>query len=167
MYTPLLHKIISFLETIDPDRIQEFHNIKLSSIYSQLPPHTHPIKFINPFLPFPFTICQQYSVICRQICYHCPSTLMSLSFSVAPMFPTFAFISHMQPSIKILNNQGDIHGTLRWFGHIERMENEEFVKKVYQSSVEGHNRSGRPLRRWEDKVKESVSERGVRGNELK
>ncbi len=27
--------------------------------------------------------------------------------------------------------------TLRWFGHIERMGNEEFVKKVYMSSAEG------------------------------
>ncbi len=33
---------------------------------------------------------------------------------------------------------------------IERMENEEFVKKVYRSSVEGPNRRGRPLGRWEE-----------------
>ncbi len=44
--------------------------------------------------------------------------------------------------------------TLRWFGHIERMENDEFVKKVYLGSVEGPNRRGRPLGRWEDRVKE-------------
>ncbi len=46
---------------------------------------------------------------------------------------------------------------MRWFGHIERMENEELVKKVYRSSVEGPNRRGRPLGRWEDRVKEYVS----------
>ncbi len=34
------------------------------------------------------------------------------------------------------------------------------------SSVEGTNRKGRPLGRWEDRVKEYVSERGVRGNRL-
>ncbi len=56
--------------------------------------------------------------------------------------------------------------TLRWFGHVERMENEEFVKKVYRSSVEGPNRRGRPLGRWEDQVKVYVSERGARGNGL-
>ncbi len=50
--------------------------------------------------------------------------------------------------------------TLRWFGHIKRMGNEEFVK-VYLSSVEGTNRSGRPLGRWEDRVKEYESERKV------
>ncbi len=54
--------------------------------------------------------------------------------------------------------------TLRWFDHIERMENEEFVKKVYLSSVKGTNRRGRPVGRWEDRV--YVSERGVRGNGL-
>ncbi len=57
--------------------------------------------------------------------------------------------------------------TLRWFGHIERMENEEFVKTVYLSSVEGPNRRGRPLGRWEDRLKENVSERGMRRNGLK
>ncbi len=47
------------------------------------------------------------------------------------------------------------------------MGNEEFVKRVYLSSVEGVNRRGSwPLGRWEDKVKEYVSERGVRGNGL-
>ncbi len=47
--------------------------------------------------------------------------------------------------------------TLRWFGHIERMENEGFVM-VYRSSVEGPNRRERPLGRWEDRVKEYLSE---------
>ncbi len=57
--------------------------------------------------------------------------------------------------------------TLKWFGRIEKMENEESVKKTYyQSSVEGPNRRGRPLERWEDEVKEYVSERGVRGSGL-
>ncbi len=56
--------------------------------------------------------------------------------------------------------------TLRWFGHIVRMENEEFVKKVYLSSVKDPNRRGRPLGRWESRVKEYVSEREVRGNGL-
>ncbi len=45
------------------------------------------------------------------------------------------------------------------------MENEEFVK-MYQSSVEGPVRRGGPLGRWEDKVKEYMSEKGARGNGL-
>ncbi len=55
---------------------------------------------------------------------------------------------------------------MRWFGHIEGMGNEELVKEVYLSRVEGTNRRGRLLGRWEDRVKEYVSERGVRGNGL-
>ncbi len=47
-----------------------------------------------------------------------------------------------------------------------KSRNEEFVEKVYLSCVEGTNRRGRPLGRWEDRVKEYVSERGVRGNGL-
>ncbi len=46
------------------------------------------------------------------------------------------------------------------------MENQEFIKKVYLSRVEGPNRSGRPLGRWKDRVKKYVSSRGVRGNGL-
>ncbi len=56
--------------------------------------------------------------------------------------------------------------TLRWFGHIEMMGNEEFVNQAYLSSVESTNRRGRPLGRLKDRVKEYVSERGVRGNGL-
>ncbi len=52
--------------------------------------------------------------------------------------------------------------TLRCFGRIERMEYEDFVSKVFLSSVEGLRMRGRPLGRWEDRVKEYVSERGVR-----
>ncbi len=59
-----------------------------------------------------------------------------------------------------------IRSTLRWFNNIERMVNEEFVKKVYLSSAEGPSRMGRPLGRWEVRVKEYLGERGVRGNGL-
>ncbi len=56
---------------------------------------------------------------------------------------------------------------LRWFGHIERMNSEEFVKKVYVREIEGPSRRGRPLGRWKDRVKEYVSERGTsRGGKL-
>ncbi len=51
--------------------------------------------------------------------------------------------------------------TLRWFGHIERMGSEEFVKKVYMSESVGTNSRGRPLRRWRDRVKEYLCERGA------
>ncbi len=47
--------------------------------------------------------------------------------------------------------------TLRWFGYVQKMDNEEFAK-VYLSSVEGPRRRGRPLGRWEDRMKEYKSE---------
>ncbi len=46
------------------------------------------------------------------------------------------------------------------------MGNEEFVKKVYLGGVEGMSRRGRLLGRWEDRVKDYVSETGGRGNRL-
>ena len=33
---------------------------------------------------------------------------------------------------------------LRWFGHVERMEEGRLVKRVYQSDVIGVRRRGRP-----------------------
>ncbi len=44
---------------------------------------------------------------------------------------------------------------VRWFGHIGRMNSEEFVKKVYVSGIEDPGRRGR----WKDRVKEYMSER--------
>ncbi len=51
--------------------------------------------------------------------------------------------------------------TLRWFGHIERMGSEEFVKKVYMSESMGPDSRRRPLGRWRDRVKEYMCERGA------
>ncbi len=48
-----------------------------------------------------------------------------------------------------------------WFGHSERMNSEEFVKKVYVSETGGPSRRGRPLGRWKDRVKEYMSEKGA------
>ncbi len=51
--------------------------------------------------------------------------------------------------------------TLRWFGHIERMESEEFVKKVYMSESVSPNSRGRPPGRWKDRANKYISERGA------
>ncbi len=47
----------------------------------------------------------------------------------------------------------------RLFDHIEQMNNEEFVRKVYVSEIKYPSRRGRPLGRWKDRVKEYISER--------
>ncbi len=58
--------------------------------------------------------------------------------------------------------------SLRWFGHIERMESEEFVKKVYVSGGVGPNsRRGRPPGRRRDRVKKYMCKKGAtRGGRL-
>ncbi len=48
--------------------------------------------------------------------------------------------------------------TVRWFGHTERMNGEEFVNKMYVSEIEGPSMRGRPLGRWKDRIKEYMSE---------
>ena len=43
---------------------------------------------------------------------------------------------------------------LKWFGHVERMEEGRLVKRVNRANVEGNRGRGRPQRRWRDEVKE-------------
>ena len=50
---------------------------------------------------------------------------------------------------------------LRWFGHVERMEGQRLVKKIYRAEVEGNRRRGRPRRRWMDGVNGCLSESGL------
>ena len=50
---------------------------------------------------------------------------------------------------------------LRWFGHMERMNEERLVKQVFLSSVEGRSLRGRPRMGWLDGVKIAVGERGL------
>ena len=51
--------------------------------------------------------------------------------------------------------------TLRWFGHIERMKSEEFVKRMYMNKTVGPNSRGRPLGRLKDRVTGYMCERGA------
>jgi len=49
--------------------------------------------------------------------------------------------------------------TLRWFGHMERMQESEFTKKVYKSTIDGTGVRGRPPVKWENRVEEYMRER--------
>ena len=42
---------------------------------------------------------------------------------------------------------------LRWFGHVERMDNERLLKKVMNAKVDGKSARGRPRFGWMDGVK--------------
>ncbi|WP_435336460.1 hypothetical protein, partial [Klebsiella pneumoniae] len=52
---------------------------------------------------------------------------------------------------KSLNQQVE-ESILRWYGHVERMDDERTVKKIYKSDIVGRRRRGRPRRRWYDVV---------------
>ncbi len=51
------------------------------------------------------------------------------------------------------------HSTLRWFGHLERMDEKEMTKKIYRSKIDAGNVRGRPPVKWEDRVMKYVRER--------
>ena len=45
----------------------------------------------------------------------------------------------------------------RWFGHVERMDDERMAKKVYDPGVEEGRGRGRPTEVWMDGVKEALN----------
>ena len=52
-------------------------------------------------------------------------------------------------------------GFLRWFGHLERMENDRISKRVYVGGYAGSRSVGMKLKRWTDTVKDCSKRRGL------
>ena len=50
---------------------------------------------------------------------------------------------------------------LRWFSHVERMENDRIAKWVYLGECAGSLSVGRPRKSWIDNVKDCVGKRGL------
>jgi hypothetical protein len=50
---------------------------------------------------------------------------------------------------------------LRWFGHMERMDVNRLVKRMYNSECVGDRPVGRPKKRWIESLKECLTERNV------
>ncbi len=50
--------------------------------------------------------------------------------------------------------------TLKWFSHMERMEEGKMARRVYMSEIEVGNVRGRSPVKWRDRVQEYASERG-------
>ena len=50
---------------------------------------------------------------------------------------------------------------LRWFSHVERMDNEQLLKKVMNAKVDGRSARGRPRFGWMDGVKRALNDKGV------
>ena len=51
-------------------------------------------------------------------------------------------------------------GVLRWFGHVERMEDDRVFKRVCVGKCAGSRSVGRPRIRWIDTVKNCLKKRG-------
>ena len=47
---------------------------------------------------------------------------------------------------------------LRWFGHVERMDNERLLKKVMNAKVDGRSARRRPRFEWMDGVKRALND---------
>ena len=60
-----------------------------------------------------------------------------------------------------------MHSTLRWSGHVERMEDNRLARKVYESEMQEPRCRGKPHKGWMDGVKEVLSERGLNSQEVK
>ena len=62
--------------------------------------------------------------------------------------------------VKELSVRADQRG-LRWFGHMERMDEERLAKRVMKSEVSGRRARGRPRIGWMDGVTGALRVRGM------
>ena len=53
-------------------------------------------------------------------------------------------------------------GVLRCFGHMKRMEDDRFAKRVYEGECAGSRLVGRPQKRWIDTVNDFFKEKRFR-----
>ena len=56
---------------------------------------------------------------------------------------------------------------LRWFGHVERMDNERLLKRVLNAGVDGQRGRGRPRAGWMDGVKTALNKRRMNVREAR
>ncbi|KAI5715312.1 hypothetical protein M8J77_013954 [Diaphorina citri] len=55
---------------------------------------------------------------------------------------------------------------LRWFGHVERREEDYVGKRTAEIQVAGRRGRGRPKKRWKNCVHQDLREKGLNGNEV-
>ena len=54
---------------------------------------------------------------------------------------------------------------LVWYGHVERREEDHYLKRVANMEIPGRRRRGRPKTRWKDSVRRDMKEVGVTSDE--
>jgi len=52
--------------------------------------------------------------------------------------------------------------SISWLGHLERMEEDRMLKKVFTQELEGSRRRGRPRKGWKEEVEGEIQALGVR-----
>jgi len=51
---------------------------------------------------------------------------------------------------------------ISWLGHLERMEEDRMLKKIFTQELEGTRRRGRPRKGWREEVERNLQVLGVR-----
>ena len=55
---------------------------------------------------------------------------------------------------------------LKWYGHVMRREEHYVGRRAMEMKVQWRRKRGRPKRRWLDKVKDDIKEKGLSADEL-
>ena len=94
---------------------------------------------------------------------HDPPHLLEATCSLAPGKRDMAcFALLARPQQHTHTYYTNIHTyTLKWFGHVERIESESLTKSVYVSEVDWERGRGRPRLIWRDGVEKYVREGGL------
>jgi hypothetical protein len=50
---------------------------------------------------------------------------------------------------------------IRWYGHVERRQNQRMAKEIATATMEASRKKGRPCKRWPDKVEEGLNIMGT------
>ena len=55
---------------------------------------------------------------------------------------------------------------LKWYGHVMRREEHYVGRRAMVTKVQGRRKRGRPTRRWLDKVKDAIKEKGLSADDV-
>ena len=55
---------------------------------------------------------------------------------------------------------------LKWYGHVMKREEHYVGRMAMEIKVQGRRKGGRPKRRWFDKVKDDIKEKGLSADEV-
>jgi hypothetical protein len=54
------------------------------------------------------------------------------------------------------------YSRIRWYGHVERIQNKRMSKQIAAATIEGTKKRGRPHKRWKDEVEEDLNIMGIK-----